>query len=100
FLAVSLELAQRAFLVGTHQSAVTSNVACKNRRKSSIDAVFGHLEAPAEITLSVRGISEGNNVRFGSKADIATPPTNVCFTPKSGHWNSVAKCPHCAKSGH
>jgi hypothetical protein len=25
------------------------------------------------------------NVRFGSKADIAAPPTNVRFTPKSGH---------------
>ena len=23
---------------------------------------------------------------------------NVRFTPKSGHWNSVAKCPLCAKS--
>jgi hypothetical protein len=30
------------------------------------------------------------DVRFGSKADIAAPPTNVCFTPKSGHWNSAA----------
>src|SRR5262249_36525368 len=25
---------------------------------------------------------------------------NVRFTPKSGHWNSVASCPLCAKSGH
>jgi hypothetical protein len=25
------------------------------------------------------------NVRFGSKADIEAPPTNVRFTPKSGH---------------
>src|SRR5262252_1588238 len=24
---------------------------------------------------------------------------HVRFTPKSGHWNSVAKCPLCAKSG-
>jgi len=39
------------------------------------------------------------NVCFGSKADIATSPTNVRFTPKSGH-NSAAKCPLCAKSGH
>jgi hypothetical protein len=23
--------------------------------------------------------------RFGSKADIAAPPTNVRFTPESGH---------------
>jgi hypothetical protein len=39
------------------------------------------------------------NVCFGSKADIAASPTNVRFTPKSGHWNSVAACPLCAKSG-
>jgi len=26
-------------------------------------------------------------------------PRDVCFTPKSGHWNSVAECPLCAKSG-
>jgi len=25
------------------------------------------------------------DVRFGSKADIAVPPPNVRFTPKSGH---------------
>ena len=36
----------------------------------------------------------------GSKADIGVSPRNVCFTPKSGHWNSAAKCPLCAKSGH
>jgi len=28
--------------------------------------------------------SELGNVRFGSKADIAAPPTNVRFTTKSG----------------
>jgi len=25
--------------------------------------------------------------------------TDVRFTPKSGHWNSVVECPLCAKSG-
>ena len=25
------------------------------------------------------------HVRFGSKADIGAPPSNVCFTPESGH---------------
>src|SRR5215467_13864937 len=40
------------------------------------------------------------HVRFGSKADIEAPSTDVRFTPKSGHWNSVARCPLCAKSGH
>jgi hypothetical protein len=29
--------------------------------------------------------SSGSNVRFGSKADIAAPPTNVRFAPKSRH---------------
>jgi hypothetical protein len=29
--------------------------------------------------------SSGPNVRFGSKADIAASPTNVRFTPESGH---------------
>jgi len=29
----------------------------------------------------------------------AAPPSNVRFTPKSGHWNSAAQCPLCAKSG-
>jgi hypothetical protein len=37
---------------------------------------------------------------LGQKADIAAPPTNVCFTPKSGHWGSAVKCPLCAKSRH
>ena len=40
------------------------------------------------------------HVRFGSKADIRARLSNVCFTPKSGHWNSVVACPLCAKSGH
>src|SRR5262245_7633801 len=38
-------------------------------------------------------------VRFGSKADIAALPTNVRFTPKSGHRNSALQCLLCAKSG-
>jgi hypothetical protein len=29
--------------------------------------------------------SSGPNVRFGSKADIGEGPTDVRFTPKSGH---------------
>jgi hypothetical protein len=34
--------------------------------------------------------SSGSNVRFGSKADIAASPTNVRFTPKSGHGSAPA----------
>ena len=44
--------------------------------------------------------SPGPNVRFGSLADIEALSLDVCFTPKSGHWNSVTECPLCAKSGH
>ena len=35
-----------------------------------------------------------------SKADIEVLPLNVCFTPESGHRNSVMECPLCAKSRH
>ncbi|MGB5185065.1 MAG: hypothetical protein WBO12_23165 [Xanthobacteraceae bacterium] len=42
FLAMRFDLAQRAFLIDTHQSAVTGDVACKNCSEPSIDAIFGH----------------------------------------------------------
>ena len=35
----------------------------------------------------------------GSRTDIRRKSTNVCFTPKSGHWDTPTKCPLCAKSG-
>ena len=38
------------------------------------------------------------HVRFGSKADIALQLMSA-LAPKSGHRNSVVKCPLCAKSG-
>jgi hypothetical protein len=42
-----------------------------------------------------------DDVRFGSKADIGQASGDVRSTPKkSGHWNSAAPCPLCAKSGH
>jgi hypothetical protein len=40
------------------------------------------------------------DVRFGSKADIEAPPTDVRFTPKSRHWLSGLECLLCAKSRH
>jgi hypothetical protein len=40
------------------------------------------------------------HVRFGSKADIGLLPTDVCFTPKSGHGSARRQRPLCAKSGH
>jgi hypothetical protein len=39
------------------------------------------------------------NVRFGSLADIGVCPRDVRFTPESGHWESAARFPLCAKSG-
>jgi hypothetical protein len=50
---------------------------------------------------SLHGINpEPPDVRFGSKADIQAPSSDVRFTPKSGHWLIAPGCPLCAKSGH
>jgi hypothetical protein len=40
------------------------------------------------------------DVRSGSKADISLSPTDVRFTPESGHGSARSRCPLCAKSGH
>src|SRR6516225_10124834 len=50
---------------------------------SVIDA--DRAEGLAAGALLVRPWSRSPNLRFGSKADIAASPTNVRFTPKSGH---------------
>ena len=42
FLAVRLELAQRAFFVSAHQPAVAGDVAGQDRSQPSIDALLGH----------------------------------------------------------
>src|SRR4029453_3348653 len=42
FLAMLLQLAKRAFLVGAHQPAVASNVHSQNRGKPPIDASLDH----------------------------------------------------------
>ena len=62
-------------------------------RGSGRGIVAGETSALKEV---VGGIA---NVRFGSKADIHPPSADVRFTPKSGHWNSVAECPLYVKSG-
>src|SRR5262249_40703821 len=56
------------------------------------------VSVPQPRTQSVRRTDD--DVRFGSKADIPLIPSNVRFTPRSGHRNSVEECPLCAKSGH
>src|SRR5262249_19631483 len=38
-------------------------------------------------------------VRFGSEADITHLPSNVRFTPESGHGSARPECPLCAISG-
>jgi hypothetical protein len=45
FLAMHLELAERAFLVGTHQPAIAGNIASHDRGQSPIQTVFRHLLA-------------------------------------------------------
>jgi hypothetical protein len=65
-----------------------------------MDAAWSEYVRTENISSKAGLASSGVNVCFGSKADIAALPINVRFTPKSGHWNSVAKCPLCANSGH
>src|SRR5262249_14405896 len=40
------------------------------------------------------------HVRFGSLADMAACPINVCFTPQSRHRLSALACPLSAKNRH
>jgi hypothetical protein len=44
--------------------------------------------------------SSSDSVRERAAGRVETDQLNVRFTPKSGHWNWVAKCPLSAKSGH
>ena len=43
---------------------------------------------------------EALDFRFGSKADIEATPSDVRFTPKSGHRLRPSGCPRCANSRH
>src|SRR5215472_6944247 len=46
------------------------------------------------------GTQSGNRPLAGTMiAPFNTAGLNVCFTPKSGHWDSAARCPLCARSG-
>jgi hypothetical protein len=42
----------------------------------------------------------GLDVRFGSLADILRCPSDVGFTPESGHLQCTSACPLWANSGH
>jgi hypothetical protein len=81
-----LELAQRPFLIDAHEAAVPGNVACPYRSQPAVNTVFSHRDAPRLLPpFKYRGIAEGNNVRFGSLADICSATSHVRFTPNSGH---------------
>jgi hypothetical protein len=67
---VGIEPRQCAFLVGSHQTAVTGDVAGKNRGKPSLDPLCGHSDVPTEVSASLERIDEANNVRFGSQAPL------------------------------
>ena len=58
FLTVGLKLAQRAFLVGAHQPAITGNVASEYRRQSAIHSVFGHGYCPGAHLQVVKDSTE------------------------------------------
>jgi hypothetical protein len=51
----------------------------------------GHRTARSEQTERGRGL-EANDVRFGSKADMAAHSSDVRFTPESGHSPAQSGC--------
>ncbi|MGB8039115.1 MAG: hypothetical protein WCF39_13675 [Pseudolabrys sp.] len=48
-LAVNFEGVKRALIVGTHETAVASNIPGKDRGKSALDAIVNHPELPVTI---------------------------------------------------
>jgi len=48
-------------------------------------ALLETVNIPKEFQPGMTGVAVGSHVRFGSKADIEAPPTDVRFTPKSRH---------------
>src|SRR4029077_17924005 len=56
------------------------------------------LEGAAEADCLAIG-PRGNNVRFGSKADMCAAISNVRFAPESGHVRCTQRCPLRANSG-
>jgi hypothetical protein len=56
----------------------------------NVSVEFGRVEAVERYWIDTQG----------SEMDISLSSIDVRFTPKSGHWNSLAGCLLCAKSGH
>jgi hypothetical protein len=57
------------------------------------------------MTLCLSPVASGDqrsafDVRFGSEADILAGIGDVRFTPESGHFQNLLRCPLSAKSGH
>jgi hypothetical protein len=46
FLAMRLELAERAFLIDAHQPTVSGDVASENRGQPAVNTVLGHKDRP------------------------------------------------------
>ena len=50
-------------------------------------------EADTAVADSLKALDPTRPIR---EADISAWPRHVRFAPKSGHWNSTARCPLCA----
>ncbi len=64
----SLEMSERAFLVGTHQTAIASDIRRQNSRQSPFHALVGH--DASEVGKSVPNISQ----HFGPVFGATRPP--------------------------
>src|SRR5690348_17338023 len=68
-------------------------------RLSRLSATSSNVNLRREATCARKPQLE-LHVRLGSKADIEERPSDVRFTPKSGHRLSLSPCPLCATFGH
>src|SRR6516164_7194263 len=88
-----------------HDTAVPSRTVTKSRRlmasppPRTTSGIKEYHIFDRELCRSFASQRDVANVRFGSKADIALSPTNVRFTPKSGHRSRQRECPLCTTSG-
>jgi hypothetical protein len=58
---------------------------------------FRHIKSWHAL-LSILAATFRLDVRFGSKADIASSPRHVRFTPESGHPSAREECPYVPKA--
>jgi len=62
FMAVGVEPGERAFLVGSHQSAVSGDIRCENGRKPPLHTMFGHTARPCLPPCSARVYGQASGV--------------------------------------